>query len=370
MKQPLTSVPSLDDQVQRLESAWSALNGDAKVARIAEIDKEMASAEFYNDRENADKVTRELKSLSHAVRDWQPLRSDLNNLVDMREMLAEEPDADLQEELERSIVDIADRLDKLEFTLSLNGPHDAADAYLSINSGSGGTEAADWAGMIMRMYQRFAEIKSWNVETLDLREGEEAGISSVALRISGEYAYGYLRDESGVHRLVRRSPFDSAGRRHTSFAAVDVTPVIEDDVTIEISKSDVREDTMRAQGAGGQHVNKTDSAIRLTHLPTGIVVQCQNERSQHKNRDQAYKMLKSKLIQLAEEERRKEREMHEQAKSDNSFGSQIRNYVLFPYNLVKDLRSNFETSDSQKVLDGELNDVIESVLQWRRHQGV
>jgi peptide chain release factor 2 len=255
---------------------------------------------------------------------------------------------------------------RLEFKRMLSGKHDAKNALLIINSGAGGTESQDWASMLMRMYVRWAERKGFKVELLDELPGEEAGIKNCTIQIEGEYAFGYLRAENGVHRLVRISPFDANKRRHTSFASVFVYPELEDDADIEVRDADIKMDVFRASGAGGQHINKTSSAVRLTHIPSGIVVSCQTQRSQHQNRDQAMKMLRAKLYEQREEQKRKEAEAIEGTKKDIAWGSQIRSYVMQPYRLVKDLRTGEESSDVSKVMDGDLDPFIEAYLMGKR----
>ena len=258
-------------------------------------------------------------------------------------------------------------VEKMEFQRMLGGPHDGANCFISVNAGAGGTESQDWADMLLRMLSRYCDSKGWRVEISDLQDGDEAGIKSATLRIEGEYAFGYLKAENGVHRLVRISPFDAQKRRHTSFASVAVLPELDDDIDIEINDSDLRVDTYRSSGAGGQHVNKTDSAVRLTHIPTGIVVACQAERSQHKNRSKALKLLQARLYERELEKRTEERDALYAGKSKIDFGSQIRSYVLQPYQMVKDLRTQHETSNTQAVLDGDLDGFIEAFLL--KHSG-
>lgn len=264
----------------------------------------------------------------------------------------------LLKELSSSVLGLESELDEFEFTQKMSGEHDISNAILEINSGAGGTEAQDWAQMLLRMYLRYAEKKGFKSEELDYLQGEVAGIKNATILISGKYAYGFLKGESGVHRLVRISPFDSNKRRHTSFASVSVLPDIEDDIEIEINEKDLKIDTYRSSGAGGQHVNTTDSAVRITHIPTGIVVTCQNERSQHKNKAQAMKVLKARLYKLEEEKKQEGIDKINSQKEKIEFGSQVRNYVLHPYKMVKDLRSGAETGDAESVLDGELDQFI------------
>ena len=271
-------------------------------------------------------------------------------------------DADLLSEAVSLLKELREQVGALEFRCKMNGEFDSQAALIEINAGSGGTEAQDWAEMLLRMYLRWAERRRFKTEILDILDGEGAGIKNATVLVEGEFAYGYLRNESGVHRLVRISPFDSNARRHTSFASVTVSPDIEEEIEVEINEGDLRVDTYRSSGAGGQHVNKTDSAVRLTHLPTGIVVACQSERSQHKNKSRAMKILKSKLYEVQQEQQRDKMDQIKGQRKKIDFGSQIRNYVMQPYQLVKDLRSDYETSDVHGVLDGEIDPLIESCL--------
>jgi peptide chain release factor 2 len=290
------------------------------------------------------------------------LDSGLRDAADLLELAAEEADQDLLTEVEADLTQLDQQLKKLEFRRLFSGEMDPNNAYLDIQSGSGGTEAQDWAEMLLRMYLRWGESRGFKTEVMELSDGDVAGIKGATVHFAGDHAYGWLRTETGVHRLVRKSPFDSSNRRHTSFASVFVSPELDDDIDIALDMNDVRVDTYRASGAGGQHVNKTDSAIRLTHIPSGIVVQCQNQRSQHKNRDQAMKQLKAKLYEMEELKRRAEMDVIESTKSDISWGSQIRSYVL-DSGRIKDLRTNVETSNTQGVLDGDLDQFIEASLK-------
>ena len=290
------------------------------------------------------------------------LDSGLADLTDIIELAEEEQDEALLAEAVSDLNDLSEQLATLEFRRMFSGEMDANNAYVDIQSGSGGTEAQDWANMLLRMYLRWGEAKGFKTEIIELSDGEVAGIKGATIHFTGEFAFGWLRTETGVHRLVRKSPFDSGNRRHTSFASVFVSPELDDDIVIDLKMSDVRIDTYRASGAGGQHVNKTDSAIRLTHLPSGIVVQCQNQRSQHKNRDLAIKQLKAKLYEMEDQKRRVEQQEIENNKSDISWGSQIRSYVLDSAR-IKDLRTNVETSDTQGVLDGDLDQFIVASLK-------
>ena len=268
-------------------------------------------------------------------------------------------------DIESLVAQLEQEINDIEMSMKLAGEHDDRDAIVAIHPGAGGTESQDWAEMLLRMYLRFAERRGWTAEMVDYQAGEEAGIKSATMMVRGEYAYGYLKSEHGVHRLVRISPFDAAKRRHTSFASVYIYPDIDEEINIEINDKDLRVDTYRSSGAGGQHVNVTDSAVRITHLPTGIVVTCQNERSQHKNRDVAMKLLRARLYQVEVEKRQEEQQKLEGEKKDIAFGSQIRSYVLQPYQLVKDLRTGYEVGDVQRVLDGDLNGFVEAYLAQR-----
>jgi len=325
----------------------------------------MAAPGFWNDPEAAQKSVQALKSLKAAVEPADQIAQRLEDAQVMAGLAAEENDASAVEQLRKDLAEIAKRLDRLEFLALLARPDDPKNCYLSIHAGAGGTESCDWAAMLLRMYTRYIERAGWQAAIVDSVEGEEAGLRSVALRVVGPYAFGYLSAEVGVHRLVRISPFDSAARRHTSFASVDVLPEIEDAGEVEINEEDLRVDFFRAGGAGGQHVNKTSSAVRLTHLPTGIVVQCQNERSQHQNRATAMEMLRARLKRLQEQERDREIAKLYGQKGEIAWGNQIRSYVLQPYTLVKDHRTGRETAKVQDVLDGDLEEFVEAELHRR-----
>ena len=305
---------------------------------------------------------KERASLETVVLTIDRLDKGLFDVADIVELAADEQDESLLEEAVADLVELDALLEAMEFRRMFSGEMDPNSAYLDIQAGSGGTEAQDWAEMLLRMYLRWGESHGFKTEVMEVSEGEVAGIKGATIRVEGEYSFGWLRTETGVHRLVRKSPFDSGNRRHTSFASVFVSPELDDDINIELDMSQVRVDTYRASGAGGQHVNKTDSAIRLTHEPTGIVVQCQNQRSQHKNKDQAIKQLKAKLYELEEQKQKTEMQAIEESKSDISWGSQIRSYVLDSAR-IKDLRTNVETSNTQSVLDGDLDKFIEASLK-------
>ncbi len=323
---------------------------------------ELEDPDVWNDPERAQALGKERALLEGVVHNIDELSAGLDDAADLLEMAVEEDDAETVDAVAADVRDSERRVGELEFRRMFSGEMDANNAFLDIQAGSGGTEAQDWAEMLLRMYLRWGEAHGFKTELMEVSPGEVAGIKSATIRFEGEYAYGWLRTETGVHRLVRKSPFDSGNRRHTSFAAVFVSPEIDDSIEIDINPADVRTDTYRASGAGGQHVNKTDSAVRLTHLPTGIVVQCQNDRSQHKNRDQAWKQLKAKLYELEIQKRNESAQALEETKSDIGWGSQIRSYVL-DQSRIKDLRTGVETGNTQAVLDGGLDMFIEASLK-------
>ena len=318
---------------------------------------------FWNDTERSTRAVKELKNLKLTVEPWELANKRYQELAELIP-LVKDNDQDLISDLTQNATRLIGIIDKLEFQVLLGGLFDKDSAILSINSGAGGTESCDWAGMLSRMYSRFAENHGYSVKITDILPGEEAGIKNVTLLIEGPYAFGYLKAERGVHRLVRISPFDANKRRHTSFASVDVIPEIEEELDLKIQESDLRVDVFRAKGAGGQSVNTTDSAVRITHLPSGIVAQCQNERSQHQNTQTAFKILKARISEAEQAKKAEELKQQDSDKKRIEWGSQIRSYVLHPYNLVKDHRTDFETGDSQKVLDGGLDDFIEAYLKF------
>ncbi len=318
--------------------------------------------ELWNDPEAAQKVMRARTRLDQAISSYRGFERRLEDALTLLELGEAEADEETVHEAEAELAVLRQETARQQLASLLSGEADANDCYLEVHAGAGGTEAQDWAEMLVRMYTRWAEAHGYKVEWLEESPGEEAGIKSATLRITGENAYGWLKTESGVHRLVRISPFDSQARRHTSFASVWVYPVVDDTIEIEIQDKDLRVDTYRASGAGGQHVNKTDSAVRLTHLPTGIVVQCQNDRSQHKNRAEAMKMLRARLYELELKKREEEAQAEADAKSDIGWGHQIRSYVLQPYQMVKDLRTGVETGNVQGVLGGDIDAFLEASL--------
>ncbi|MFL5301028.1 MAG: peptide chain release factor 2 [Anaeromyxobacteraceae bacterium] len=352
----------LEDLKRRLEALRGSLDVERKRRRAAEIARLSEDAAFWNDNAKAQGLLKEKAQLDAAVGGFERSWRGFEDARALHELAEEAKDEATRAEAAQTALALERGIERLEFEKMLSGPHDHAAAIVEVKSGAGGVEAMDWAAMLYRMYTRYCERKGWEVEPADLVAGEEAGISSASFFARGEYAYGFLKAEKGVHRLVRISPFDAAARRQTSFAAVDVTPEIEDDIVIDIKEADVRIDTYRSSGAGGQKVNKTDSAVRITHLATGIVVAMQNERSQQKNRSMAWKILRSRLYDYEEKKRQVVLDAAEAAKKDINFGSQIRSYVLAPYRLVKDLRSGVETGKVDDVLDGDLDQFIQPYL--------
>ena len=330
---------------------------DQVAIRLAELEEELGAPGFWDDQQRAASVSAEHARLQRRLDRYQRLTREYEDAVELLEM-----DPEMASEIETSIAPLRRELDRLQEDALFSGEYDAGDAVVTIHAGTGGTDAQDWTEILLRMYLRWAADRGFQTELLEASPGEEAGLKSATLTVKGENAYGILKAERGVHRLVRLSPFDSAHRRHTSFAEVIVAPLLPDDAAVEIDEGDLRIDTYRASGAGGQHVNKTDSAVRITHLPTGIVVQCQNERSQTSNKQTAMRMLRSRLVELAEEEREAELARERGAAQDIGFGSQIRSYVLHPYQLVKDHRTNHEAGNAQGVLDGDLDEFIHAYL--------
>ena len=335
---------------------------ETKNERLEEVTRELESSTIWNNPEQAQALGRERTQLEGIVNTITKLQQSIVDLTELFELAREEDDEQTINEISEELKSVEQEVAGLEFRRMFSGKMDTCNAYLDIQSGSGGTEAQDWAEMILRMFLRWGEQHGFQTELIECSAGEVAGIKSATIHLVGEYAYGWLRTETGVHRLVRKSPFDSGNRRHTSFAAVFVSPEIDDDIEIEINPADLRIDTYRASGAGGQHVNRTDSAVRITHMPSGTVVQCQNDRSQHKNKDQAMKQLRAKLYELEMQKKNEEQQALEASKSDIGWGSQIRSYVL-DQSRVKDLRTGVETSNTQAVLDGALDQFIEASLK-------
>ncbi|WP_285719609.1 peptide chain release factor 2 [Pelosinus sp. IPA-1] len=348
---------------QKLVEVRASLDVAGKEERISLLEDQMGGPGFWDDTNAAQKVAQELNVLKDSVAQFEQLSAEYEDLGLLWQMGMEEKDESVYPEVVAAIDKMTQDIERLEVALMLSGEHDGSNAILTLHAGAGGTEAQDWAQMLLRMYVRYAEKNGYKVETMDFLAGDEAGVKSATILVSGPNAYGYLKSEKGVHRLVRISPFDASGRRHTSFAAVDVMPEIDDNVEIDINMADVRVDTYRASGAGGQHINKTDSAVRMTHIPTGSIVQCQTQRSQIKNREQCMKMLRAKLYEL---ERQKQENIKNELGGDYQaieWGSQIRSYVFHPYNMVKDHRTSAEVGNVHAVMDGELNIFIEAFLK-------
>ena len=337
---------------------------DTLESNLKELEAKTMQNDFWNDAENSSKVLKQINSLKGKVEGYKKTENELNNLVEMSELLELEPDDEMAKEVLKGTKALESNIEKLEIKTLLSSKYDNNNAIITIHPGAGGTEAQDWAEMLYRMYSRWASANGYEVKELDYLEGEEAGLKSVTFSVIGEYAYGYLKGEMGVHRLVRISPFDAGGRRHTSFASVEVLPEITEDIQIDINPDDLRIDTYRASGAGGQHINKTSSAVRITHIPTNIVVACQSERSQIQNRETAMRMLKSKLFDLKEKEQKDTIDELKGNQMDIAWGSQIRSYVFCPYTLVKDHRTNYEVGNVQAVMDGDLNGFIDSYLKY------
>jgi len=334
---------------------------ETKNKEIEKLEHEMASPSFWNDSSKAQDVLKKRKALAYYPETWNKIREQCNDTKELLEML-DEGDKSSLEELKNDLKNISNNVSQFEIKTMLSEEHDDGNAFLTIHPGAGGTESQDWAEMLLRMYLRWCERKGFKSSIIDFQPGEEAGVKSVTVEIKGDFVYGYLKAERGVHRLVRISPFDANKRRHTSFASVYTFPEIEDDINIEIDEKDLKVDTYRASGAGGQHVNKTDSAIRITHIPTGIVVSCQNERSQHKNKSSAMKVLKSRLYEVEKEKQKEKLNAIESEKKDIAWGSQIRSYVLHPYRMVKDTRTKIESGKVDAILDGDIDTFIETYL--------
>ncbi len=324
----------------------------------------MESPDFWNDADKAQELVKEAKNLKDSILQFEAIKTKFEDVETLIQMGYEENDEALIPEIDELLKEFISEFDEMRVATLLSDEYDKDNAILTLHAGAGGTESCDWASMLYRMYCRWADQKGFSYEVIDFLDGDEAGYKSITLQINGENAFGYLKSERGVHRLVRISPFNAAGKRQTSFVSCDVMPDIEEDVDVEVNEDDLKIDTYRASGAGGQHINKTSSAVRITHLPTGIVVQCQNERSQHKNKDKAMKMLKSKLYMLKQQENAEKMSDIRGEVSDNGWGSQIRSYVMQPYTMVKDHRTNEEVGNIQSVLDGNINPFINAYLKW------
>ncbi|WP_041081973.1 peptide chain release factor 2 [Thermotoga profunda] len=358
----------IDELKEKYNNFLKLINPEKIKEELKELEHQMSDPDIWKDQRKASELSRKIQHFKDLLNDMEKIRRHLED-IDVGIELSEE-DPQIAENVEELVKNVERDLRRFQFELILNDPLDSSNAYLTVHPGAGGTESHDWAQMLLRMYMRWAERKGFEVELLDFQPGEEAGVKSATVLIKGEYAYGYLKHERGVHRLVRISPFDAAKRRHTSFASVNVIPEISDDIEVEIKPEDLRIDTFRASGHGGQYVNRTDSAVRITHLPTGIVVSCQSERSQHQNKAQAMKMLKAKLYQLELSKRKEQLEEIQGELKEIAWGNQIRSYVLQPYTMVKDHRTNVETGNFEAVLDGELDDFIEAELLHFANQGI
>ena len=352
----------IDKIAKRIDNLQSLLEIKSKEDKVADIENRMSAADFWKDSNRSQKIVQELKAIKNQVQVWHKLNSHCSELKDLLEISSDD-DTDIISQISKDLEKMTSDLDALELKTLFSGKYDINNAILSINAGAGGTEACDWAGMLLRMYTRWAESQGFKFSTVDILAGEEAGIKNVTVRVVGDYAYGNLRSESGVHRLVRISPFDANKRRHTSFASVDAIPEVTEDIDIQVKEEELRVDTFRSSGAGGQHVNVTDSAIRITHLPSGIVVSCQNERSQHQNKHTALNILKARLFELKQKEMREQLDKIQQEKRKIEWGSQIRSYVMHPYNMVKDHRTNAETGNVQAVMDGRIDSFIAAYLK-------
>ncbi|MBO4776746.1 MAG: peptide chain release factor 2 [Lachnospiraceae bacterium] len=355
-----TELLSLKDNLAQVKTSCDIAR---KEERVIEIEREMQEPTFWNDVDRANKLSTECKLFKQSIDDIRNLENQYNDILDLIEIAGDEEG--MEEDIANEFEEFKAKLEDMRISMLLSGEHDACNAILRLNAGAGGTESCDWVSILYRMYTRWAEKKGFQVEVLDYLEGDEAGIKSVAWQVNGPNAYGYLKGEKGVHRLVRISPFNAQGKRQTSFASLDVMPELADDNEVEINPDDLKIDTYRSSGAGGQHINKTSSAVRITHLPTGVVVQCQNERSQFQNKDKAMQMLKAKLLVMMEEANAAKLDDIRGEVLENGFGSQIRSYVLQPYTMVKDLRTNEESGNASAVLDGDLDPFINAYLKWK-----
>lgn len=358
----------IKEKLKKLDKKLSELKAylaiDKNEAALKNLEAKMTEQGFWDNQEKACPVIQELKKVRAIVDPYFECRKEFDELSELV-VLVDSDDKSSIDEIKGSLAKLEKDIDKLEFKSLMGGSHDSSNAILTIHAGAGGTESCDWANMLLRMYSMWAEANKYKTQIIDMLSGEEAGVKSAVMIVSGPYAFGYLKSERGVHRLVRISPFDANKRRHTSFASVDVIAELEDDIDIDIKESELRIDTYRSSGAGGQHVNVTDSAVRITHLPTNTVVQCQNERSQHKNKAMAMKVLKSRLYEVKAEEKKKEMEKEYSKKQKIEWGSQIRSYVMHPYSMIKDHRTSHETSNVNAVMNGKIDGFIEAFLKWR-----
>ena len=354
---------NLEMLLEKINKLEETANLDSLSKELEELKKESSAENFWQDTKKSSIVYGRIKKIEKKIESFKTIKNEITDLKELNKLLQEEKDETLEKELENSTKNLENKIEKLQITTLFSGKYDGNNAIITLHPGAGGTESQDWVEMLYRMYTRWANNNGFAVKELDYLDGDEAGIKSVTALISGENAYGYLKGEMGVHRLVRISPFDSGGRRHTSFASLEVLPEIDDNVEVNINPDDLRIDTYRASGAGGQHINKTDSAVRITHIPTNIVVSCQSERSQQMNKETAMTMLKSKLINLKEKENKQTIDELKGVQKDIAWGSQIRSYVFCPYTLVKDHRTNYEVGNVQAVMDGDLNEFMISYLK-------
>ncbi|OGH90823.1 MAG: peptide chain release factor 2 [Candidatus Magasanikbacteria bacterium RIFOXYC2_FULL_39_8] len=357
-------VKSLEDLAKKLADMCVILKLDEKQEKVKKLAQVISEPGFWDNSETATKISKEMGDLQNEISEWEKLNKEVGDLLEMAGMDEVDKDVNLREEIEKQYVLVSNRVGKLEFNTLMDGKHDRNNAIVSIHAGSGGTEAQDWAEMLLRMYMKYCENKKWKVTIIDETKGQEAGIKSIIFRVEGNHAYGHLKSEHGTHRLVRISPFDAEKMRHTSFALTEVIPEMEDEDEVKIEDKDLRIDTFMSGGKGGQSVNTTYSAVRIVHIPTGITVQCQNERSQLQNKETALKILKSKLQKLQEEKEEEERLKLRGEYKSPEWGNQIRSYVLHPYHMVKDLRTRYETTDDVAVLNGDLDEFVENYLRW------
>lgn len=358
---------SLNALREDIEELGKALHIENVISQAEELEKSTMEPDFYSDMGKSQKVLKQLKQLKGKIEHYNSLSEEREDLLTIIEMAEEEDDLSFLDEVKTGLEKLTSDIETTKLETLLSGPYDKNDAIITLHAGAGGTEAQDWASMLLRMYQMWAEKRGFSVSTIDYIDGDEAGIKGATILIEGDNAYGYAKCEKGIHRLVRISPFDSAGRRHTSFASVEVMPDIDDTIEVNIRPEDIKMDVFRASGAGGQHVNKTSSAVRLTHIPTGVTVACQNERSQFQNKDMCMKMLKAKLAEIAEAEHKEKIEDIKGVQKEIAWGSQIRSYVFHPYTMVKDHRTNFEVGNIGAVMDGELDGFINEYLRFNAH---
>lgn len=354
----------LETLKEKISSTWDLLDIDSQIAEMHGLEKEMQEKDFWSDQENAANVSKRHETLREEIETWRRMQNEVNELIGLCDDLEDHPDEEMKFEVEKKIRELEQKFEQLEFFLLFSRKHDKKNAIVAIHAGSGGTEAQDWAEMLLRMVLRYSEKKKWKTTMLDESRGQEAGIKSATFRVEGRYAYGHLQSEHGTHRLVRVSPFDAEHMRHTSFALIEVIPELEETADFKIDEKDLRIDTFMSGGAGGQSVNTTYSAVRIIHIPTGTTVQCQNERSQLQNKETAMRILRSKLQKIQEEKEEEERQKLRGEYKSPEWGTQIRSYVLHPYKMVKDLRTRFETKEPDDVLDGGLDPFVEAYLRW------